>query len=143
MKVLFLCTNDTARSVMANAVFYTLAKKRGIDAECDSAGLAAYGGEAPDPNATEVMREVGVDISGYRSKNLNTEMLNKADFIFVMTEQQKENLCAFDQTVVNKIKVMDIPDPYGHGIDGYRQSMNEIVKYIDRLLENEDENVHN
>ena len=143
MKVLFLCTNDTCRSVMANAVFYTLVKNRGIDAECDSAGLAEYGNEAPDQNAIAVMREIGIDISEYRSKNINPGMLSQADFIMVMTEQQKDSLCAFDSSVSNKVKVMNISDPYGHGIEDYRRCMSEIVKYMDRLLEIEDENVHN
>ena len=143
MKVLFLCTNDTCRSVMANAVFHTLAKKRAIDAECDSAGLAEYGGEAPDKNAIEVMREIGIDISGYRSKNISPQMLGDADFIMVMTEGQKESLCAFDPAVSSKVRVMDISDPYGHKIEDYRRCLSEIAKYMDRLLEIEDENVHN
>ena len=128
---------------MANAVFHTLAKKRGIDAECDSAGLAEYGGEAPNKNAIEVMREIGIDISGYRSKNISPQMLEQADLIITMTDVQKESLCAFDSMVENKTKVMDISDPYGHAVEDYRRCMGEIVKYIDALLEVDEENANN
>ena len=128
---------------MANAVFHTLAKKRGIDAECDSAGLAEYGGEAPNKNAIEVMREIGIDISGYRSKNISPQMLEQADLIITMTQSQKESLCAFDPMVENKTKVMNISDPYGHAIEDYHRCMGEIVKYIDALLEVDEENANN
>ncbi len=135
MKVLFVCTNNLCRSVMAKAVFDKLVEKRSIDAESDSAGLAVYGGEKAEEYAVEVMREIDIDISSHLSKNITPQMLNAFDFIFVMTHTQKENLSAFDETLSQKIKVMDIEDPYGKGIEEYRNCRNNIVKYIDRLLE--------
>ncbi len=135
MKVLFVCTNNLCRSVMAKAVFDKLVDKRNIDAECDCAGLAVYGGESPETFATEVMHEIEIDISEYRSKNITPQMLNAFDFIFVMTQLQKDNLSAFDESISPKIKVMDIEDPYGKGIDEYRNCRNNIVKYIDKLLQ--------
>ncbi len=135
MKVLFICTNNLCRSVMAKAVFDKLVEKRGIDAESDSAGLAVYGDEKADSLAVEVMKEIDIDISSHLSKNITPQMLNDFDFIFVMTHTHKENLTAFDEVISQKIKVMNIEDPYGKGIEEYKNCRNNIVKYIDKLLE--------
>lgn len=135
LKVLFICTNNLCRSVMATAVFNKLADKRSIDAVSDSAGLAAYTEEKVDALAVEVMKEIDIDISSHLSKNITPQMLNEYDFLFVMTNAHKENLTAFDESISSKIKVMDIDDPYGKGIEEYRVCRNNIVKYIDRLLE--------
>ena len=61
-KVLFLCTHNSARSQMAEGLLRTM---RGDEYEAYSAGVAAT---SVDPRAVLVMREIGIDISGQRSK---------------------------------------------------------------------------
>ena len=63
-KVLFLCTNNSARSQMAEGL---LRSKFGDKYEAYSAGVNAT---SVDPHAIKVMSEIGIDISGYRSKSM-------------------------------------------------------------------------
>ncbi len=62
-KILFLCTHNSARSQMAEGLLRGLFGER---FEAYSAGIEAA---AVDPRAVSVMREIGVDISGQRSKS--------------------------------------------------------------------------
>lgn len=77
LKILFLCTGNSARSQMAEGWARAL-KSDFIEAY--SAGIEAHG---LNPLAVEVMREVGVDISQQKSKTV-TEFLGM-DFNFVIT----------------------------------------------------------
>jgi len=61
-KVLFLCTHNSARSQMAEGLLRDL---YGESYEANSAGVEAT---AVDPRAVSVMEEIGIDISGQRSK---------------------------------------------------------------------------
>jgi len=62
-KVLFLCTHNSARSQMAEGLLRAM---HGEDYEAYSAGVAAT---SVDPRAVLVMKEIGIDISGQRSKS--------------------------------------------------------------------------
>ena len=61
-KVLFLCTHNSARSQMAEGLLRAM---YGEEYEAYSAGVVAT---SVDPRAVKVMKEIGVDISGQRSK---------------------------------------------------------------------------
>lgn len=62
-KVLFLCTHNSARSQMAEGLLRSM---HGEDYEAYSAGVVAT---SVDPRAMLVMKEMGIDISGQRSKS--------------------------------------------------------------------------
>jgi arsenate reductase len=78
-KVLFLCTGNSARSQMAEGLLRVLA---GEQFEIFSAGTEPKGRILPE--VQEVMREIGVDVSGQRSKSV-TEYLGKAVFAYIVT----------------------------------------------------------
>ena len=61
-KVLFLCTHNSARSQMAEGLLRAM---YGEEYEAYSAGVVAT---SVDPRAVLVMKEMGIDISGQRSK---------------------------------------------------------------------------
>ena len=61
-KVLFLCTHNSARSQMAEGLLRAMHDE---EFEAFSAGVAAT---SVDPRAVPVMKEIGIDISGQRSK---------------------------------------------------------------------------
>jgi arsenate reductase (thioredoxin) len=78
IRVLFLCTGNSARSQMAEAFLRTYAGDR---FEAYSAGLEPGG---IHPLTKKVMDEMGIDISGQRSKSL-TEYIGKVHFGFLIT----------------------------------------------------------
>jgi arsenate reductase len=65
--VLILCTHNSARSVLGEAMLNHLAAKLGKDVRAFSAG-SAPGGRL-NPFAVEVLTQAGIDASGYRSKS--------------------------------------------------------------------------
>ncbi len=77
-RVLFLCTGNSARSQMAEAF---LRRYGGDRFEAHSAGLAP---KELNPLTIKVMNEVGIDISGQRSKGVN-EYLGKVLFQYLIT----------------------------------------------------------
>ena len=78
-KVIFLCTGNTARSQMAEAL---MKKYAGDRYEVHSAGLAPK--TAINPYTLQVMAEVGLDLAGQRCKDV-TEYLGRVNFGYLFT----------------------------------------------------------
>jgi arsenate reductase (thioredoxin) len=78
VKVIFLCTGNSARSQMAEAL---LRKYAGDEFEAYSAGLEPKG---INPYTYQVMEEIGIDLSGQHSKNVS-EYLGRINFGHVIT----------------------------------------------------------
>ena len=75
VNILFLCTGNSCRSQIAEG----WARHIGGDAVVvQSAGIEAHG---KNPRAIEVMREIGIDISGQESTIVNDGMLQDADVV--------------------------------------------------------------
>jgi YD repeat-containing protein len=82
--VLFVCTGNSCRSPMAEGLLRQAARGRG-DYRVLSAGLGAVEGQPPSPYAIQAIKELGVDISGLRSRMLTPALVQQADYIFGMT----------------------------------------------------------
>jgi len=87
-RVLFLCTKNSCRSQMAEGILRHL---RGREFEVFSAGITP---SAVDPRAIKVMAEIGIDISGQRSKSIDEFKNLDFDFIITVCDQAKE-ACPF------------------------------------------------
>ena len=124
--VLFVCVGNAGRSQMAEAFFNQAA---GGKARALSAGTKPA--SAVDPRTTEVMREVGIDISGNRPKALTMEMLEQADRVVTMG-CGVEGVCpaSFVET-----EDWQIEDPKGKPIEDVRRIRDEIRAKVMKLLE--------
>ena len=72
--VLFVCLGNICRSPLAEAAFRQEAERRGLDVEIDSAGTGSWHiGDPPDRRAQAVALKHGVDISGYRGRQVKPE----------------------------------------------------------------------
>ncbi len=137
-RILFVCSGNTCRSPMAEA----LAKQLLSGVECLSAGLATTSGMSPSVYSVEVMAELGIDISGYRSRLVTTELVEWADVILTMTLYHKELLCRDMSAATGKIFTLgeysalgeDIPDPYGLSKDIYRICRDAIVQNLQKII---------
>jgi len=86
--VLFICTHNSARSHMAEALMNTLYGDR---YRAFSAGTEP---SAVNPYAIRVMQEIGIDISSHRSKSVD-EFLNQGlDYVVTVCDHAKET-CPF------------------------------------------------
>ena len=84
LRVLFLCTGNSARSQMAEALLRALG---GDDFESFSAGTTPAG---LNPLTIEVMQEVGIDVSGQRSKNLEEYIDQRFDYIITVCDRARD-----------------------------------------------------
>jgi len=124
--VLFVCVGNAGRSQMAEAFFNQAA---GGKARALSAGTKPA--SAVDPRTVEVMREVGIDISGNKPKALTMEMLEQADRVITMG-CGVEGVCpaSFVQT-----EDWQLEDPKGQPIEEVRRIRDEIRARVLRLLQ--------
>ena len=83
-RVLFVCTGNSARSQMAEALLTLIAP--GFQAA--SAGTNPVG---LNPMAVESMRELGVDISHHRSKHVTELASESFDYVITVCDRAKDN----------------------------------------------------
>jgi arsenate reductase len=102
-KVLFLCTGNSARSQMAEGF---LRHMRGDRFEPFSAGTDP---QALNPIAVQVMRDVGIDISGQRSKAVAEFLGQPVQYVVTVCSNAREKCPVFPATF--KVIHWDIEDP--------------------------------
>jgi len=106
--------------------------------ECfvSSAGLGALVGQPPDATACQLMIEKGIDISGYRARQINKEMIRKADLILVMELSHKIAIEESEPSARGKVFRLgewgkfDISDPYKQDLSAFIKSLNLIEQGI-------------
>jgi protein-tyrosine-phosphatase len=122
--VLFLCVHNAGRSQMALGWFNHLAAGRAI---------AWSGGSEPgieiNPAAVEVMREVGIDITGEYPKPWTDEIVRAADAVITMG-------CGDACPIFpgKRYEDWELDDPAGQGVDAVRPIRDEIGERVRKLL---------
>jgi len=89
VRVLFLCTGNSARSQMAEAFL------RAIGKEHFAVVSAGTEPKSLHPLAVRVMQEAGVDISGQRSKDLSEFLGQEFDYIITVCDRARDNCPTF------------------------------------------------
>lgn len=88
-RVLILCTGNSARSQMAEGLLRDVADD---SFDVESAGVAP---SHVRPEAVEAMREIGIDISGHRSKSVDEFVDRQFDYIITVCDNARESCPVF------------------------------------------------
>jgi glycine hydroxymethyltransferase len=130
---------------MAEGIFRHLTRGR-RDIEVLSAGIGATPGQPPSAFAVEAVKELGIDISRQRSRQLTADLVQQADYIFGMTHSHVDTvfllypqaaektflLREFDDTL--DIFEKDISDPIGGSYEVYLNCRDQIEQGIASLF---------
>ncbi len=125
-RVLFVCVGNSARSQMAEGLTKALA-----DFPLEVASAGTNPAAQVDPIAVEVMREIGIDISGHQPKSIAPEDMLRYDYVITMG-CGAEGACpaAFGGTVAD----WGLPDPTDADLEQYRQIRDTIREHVRELL---------
>lgn len=146
MNVLFVCTGNTCRSPLAEALARVEARRRGLGLTVGSAGTFASAGASASIHAVRVGGTRGADLSGHRSQRLDHEQLAKADLAVGMAPSHVEAIRHLDPGVRTALATeflppddsrrgTAIPDPIGGDVQVYEDVAVVLDECIAGLLD--------
>lgn len=131
--ILVVCVGNICRSPMAEA----LLKQRFPEKNIDSAGVGALVGHSADPAAIKIMEEQNIDITTHVAKQIDKNLVHKADLIFTMSESQNKWIeerwpfCRGKTFKLGHWSDKDIADPYRHEMNAFQTAYKDIVHGIE------------
>ena len=138
MKLMFVCTANTCRSVMAEYIFKSM-----IHEEIDicSAGIMAPDGKSPSQNTIEVCRNHGLDVSKHKATNVKRSNIEEMDLVLTLETSHRNTLRKrYPELEIYTIKefndvdyVYDIDDPYMYDVEVYEATFNEIKSSLEKI----------
>jgi L-threonylcarbamoyladenylate synthase len=145
--ILFICSGNTCRSPMSEALTkQLLAERLGVpELELErkgisviSAGAFALPGAKATPQAVDALRAIGADLSHHRSRPLTVELIHQADLIFTMGRSHAAAVMAMVPSAAEKVATLDpagdIDDPIGGDLSLYQDLAGQLRSLIERRL---------
>jgi protein-tyrosine-phosphatase len=135
---LFVCSGNTSRSAMAEAIGNAEISARIVSARAVSAGIAAKGGAPMTELSIGALRNLAVVPHVHASRRLTEALVGEADVIYCMTRQHREEVLRLAPAAADKCDCLDpegdIPDPSG-AIEAHTQCAMRIQQAIRRRFD--------
>lgn len=145
MNIIFVCTGNTCRSPMAAALANRVFADSGITGvKIYSAGVMAVTGAKASEGALEAMNDFGIDLNTHRSTPLSAMVPGDDSIFLTLSDSHLTYVKDLYPTVEayllsdyasGGLEIRSIFDPFGGDLATYRQSANEIERYVRMLAE--------
>ena len=149
-KILFVCTGNSCRSVMAEG--YLRKRLKNVerdDIEVFSRGISAPGMAGATQEALDALKAEGIDMSAHRAMMLTDDDIMRSDLILVMEEFHRREIIETAPSKKDRVYLLaefglwggknqsvplEIGDPIGRQFGVYKESFNIIKNSIERLV---------
>ncbi len=147
-RILFVCTGNTCRSVMAEYLLKLYLKDKNFKLygriEPVSCGTHAYEGARPSYNVVNLLRKEGIDCSQHRARLIDRHLIRSSDIIVVMDAPHKYRVGSIESSSLSRVFLLGsflkdynrgIPDPVGGTSSVFEEVFSWVKEGIKELVE--------